>query len=1053
MQKLVEACFTHSRTILSILTLVFIAGVVAYKDIPKESAPDVKIPLIFVKLRLEGVSPQDAERLLVRPMEVKLRGIEGIKEMKSSTFQDGGNVVLEFSAGFDSDKALSDVRNKVDEAKADLPADADEPTVTEVSFSLFPVLVVHLSGDVPRRTLYKLAKDLQDGIEGQVSSVLEAKVVGDREDAVEVIIDPKRLEGYNLSTIDTLNLIKRNNVLVTAGAIDTGNGKFSIKVPGLIESVKDLLDLPLLATENSVVKVSDIATVRRTYKDATGYARLFGTPAVSVEVSKRTGENILETVEKVRNVVTDISKDWPKAIQVDFSQDESNKIRDMISDLQNNLIAAVILVMLVMVIAMGWRSAVLVGIAVPGAFLMGVLVIASLGFTLNLVVLFSLILSVGMLVDGAIIVSEFADRLMVAGKSSFEAFLEASKRMAWPVFTSVGTTLVVFLPLLFWPGVVGQFMKFLPITLLATLSSSILMALIFVPTIGSLVGRVSKSVSKTTLSSIQATESGDLNQVEGFTRKYLDVLEKALEHPGKVIMACLFIVFVAQALYNTFGKGVEFFPNIEPDTVLIKIRARGNLSVEEKDALVKNIEAKITDMKDFKSIYTNTDFAQGGDGNFKRGELQEDVIGTITLEFIDWDFRDSVDEILKRVEKRIMDTPGVMIEFFKNKPGPPARKPLQLQIASKYPELLDLALPQVRGFFESMDGVMNVEDNKSIPGIEWILTVDRAQALKFGADISIIGSTIKLVSNGIIVDTYRPNDVRDEVDIIIRFPEEYRTLDQLDRIKVRTNKGLVPVSIFVKKAIKPKVSTVNRSDGRRVYLVKADVRPDILADEKLKEIQAWLDTRPLNPNVTASFKGEEEDKRETSQFLMRAFGIALFSIAIILVTQFNSFFSMGLVLSSILFSTVGMFLGLLITGQAFSIVMCGIGVIALSGIIVSNNILLIDTFDHLKSKYNDRREVILRAGAQRLRPVVLTQLTTGLGLLPIMLGLNINFIERSISHGAPSTQWWIQLSTCIVFGVVFASPLTLIVTPCALMLRENFRAWRKGSKNSGKRAA
>lgn len=1043
MPKLIEACFTHSRTIISILVLIFISGTSAYIDIPKESAPDVKIPIIFIKLRLEGVSPEDSERLLVRPMEVKLRSIEGVKEMKSTAFQDGASIVLEFSAGFNSDKALSDVREKVDQAKADIPEDADEPIINEVNVSLFPVMVIHLSGEVPRRTLYRMAKDLQDAIEGQVSTVLEAKIVGDREDAVEVIIDPKRLEGYNLSPIDTLALIRRNNLLVTAGSIDTGQGRFSLKVPGVIETAQDLLSLPLVATKNSVVKVSDIAEVRRTYKDPTGYARHFGEPAVSIEVSKRTGENILETVAAVREVAMEIAKDWPKAVTIEFTQDQSTRIKDMIGDLQNNLVAAIILVMIVIVISMGWRSAILVGVAVPGAFLSGILIIAIMGFTLNIVVLFSLILSVGMLVDGAIIVAEYADRKMIAGQTPFQAYLTASQRMAWPVFTSIGTTLVVFLPLLFWPGIVGQFMKFLPITLLATLSSSILMALIFVPTLGSVFGKVSKSLSKESQYSIEATESGDLKDTEGLTRKYILLLDKALSHPGKVILGCLVIVFLAQFIYNKFGKGVEFFPDIDPDTVIIKVRARGNLSVDEKDALVRKVENKILGIKSLKSIYTNTDIGSGnGQTAFKGQSLQEDVIGLITLEFVDWDKREKVDVILEEIEKRISPIPGILVEFFKNKPGPPSDKPIQLQIASAQPELLEGARRQVISFLESLDDVINIEDNKPIPGIEWVLTVDRAQALKFGADISLIGSTIKFVSNGIIVDTYRPNDVRDEVDIIVRFPETYRTLDQLNRIKVRTSQGLVPISSFVKSTIQPKFATLNRSDGKRAYIIKADVKAGILADEKLQQLQKWLSTRPLNPKVIATFKGEEEDKQETSEFLSKAFGIALFSIAIILVTQFNSFFSMFLVLSSVIFSTVGMFFGLLITGQAFSIVMCGIGVIALSGIIVSNNILLIDTFDQIKGQYSNIREVILRTGGQRLRPVILTQLTTALGLLPIMLGLNIDFLGRNIDHGAPTTQWWIQLSTCIVVGVIFASPLTLIVTPCALMLRENFRRWR-----------
>lgn len=1040
MAVLIETCFRHSRAVLAVLTLLLIAGFVTWQTIPKESTPDIKIPLIYISLTLEGIAPEDAERLLLRPTENKVRSIEGIKELKATAYQGGANLILKFTAGFNSDKALRDVREKVDEAKSDLPMETREPVVKEINLSLFPVLAIHLSGNVPQRKLFELARDLRDQIESRVHSVLEVLVVGDRLDVVEVIADPQRLEAYNLSPVETVNLIKRNNTLVTVGAIDTGKGNFSLKVPGVVENVENLMALPLLATPQSVVTIGDVAQVRRTYKDATGYSRHFGKPAITLEVSKRTGENILDTIAKVHAVVEDVAKDWPSTVHIDYSQDESKKIRNMIADLQNNLIAAVLLVFMVMVVALGIRSSLLVGIAVPGSFLMGVLIIAFLGYTLNIVVLFSLILSVGMLVDGAIIVVEYADRKMIHGMSAFEAYLTATRRMTGSVFSSIGIILVVFLPLLFWPGVVGQFMKFMPITLIATLFSSILMALIFIPTIGSFMGRVSSSLSGESLRTVELIESGDLRQIKGLTGKYLGILEKALNHPGKVIVGCCMLIYVAQTAYNRFGKGVEFFPEIEPEIALVKVRARGNLSVAEKDALVFSVEKKILDVQGVASLYSNTDV---GPGHSNDSDLQEDVIGLITLEFKEWRYRQSVETILKDVQNRIGDIPGLYVEIMKQKKGPSGEKPLQVQISSAFPELLDPARQTLVDFFATLQGVTNVEDNKSVPGIEWVLTVDRGEALKFGADISLIGSTIKLLSNGMIVDTYRPNDVRDEVDILVRFSKAYRSLDQLHRIKVRTPKGLVPISHFVTYATHPKVNTLKRSDGKRVYLIRADVLPGVLVGDKIKEIQEFLKKHPLNSKVSVHFKGEEEDRQETSQFLGRAFGIAICSIAIILLAQFNSFFSMMVIMSSVLYSTVGMFFGLLITHQAFSIVMCGIGAIALSGIIVSNNILMMVTFDDLKLRYHDIREAILRTCAERLRPIVLTKLTAGLGLLPIMLGLNLNFAERIITHGEPSTQWWIQLSTCIVTGIAFASPLTLIVTPCILMLRENYRRKRQ----------
>lgn len=1039
MERFIEACFHHSRAVISILILLVLMGLSTYLVIPRESAPDVKIPIIYIQLHLEGISPEDAERLLIKPVETKVRSIEGIKEMKSNAYQSGANIILEFRAGFNADKARLDVREKVDDAKSNLPSDAKEPVIKEVNVSLFPVLAVHLSGHVPNRTLYQLAENIRDTVEARIPSVLEAAIVGNREDVVEIVIDPEKLDGYGLSTQETLSIIRRNNVLVSAGAIDTGKGKFSIKVPGLIENVEDLANFPLITSGDSVVRIQDVATVRRTYKDPTGYARLNGTPSVSVEISKRTGENILETVEAVQRVISDLSKEWPKSVKISFTQDESTRIKTQISDLQNNLIAAVLLVMIVMVLSMGWRSSLLVSISIPGAFLIGVLVIGFLGYTLNIVVLFSLILAVGLLVDGAIIVVEYADRQMVCGKSKREAYLEASKYMAWPVFSSTATILVVFLPLLFWPGVVGQFMKFLPITLIATLAASFFMAMVFIPTIGSLVGKVSTSIGNEISRNIELVEAGPLKNLTGLTRKYVDYLSISLNHPFKTIGGVIVLIVFTQQLYYHFGKGIEFFPDIEPDTAVIKIRARGNLSVQEKDNIVQTVEKKVLGIPGIKTAYSNTDIRQGGGGKSMGAPLQEDVIGLITLEFDDWQKREKVDVILRELDKKLKHIQGIFIEFQKNKPGPSTDKPIQIQLSSDNPQLLEDARLKILQHLKSMKGLTNIEDDKPIPGIEWVYRVDRAQALKFGTDISLIGSLIKLATNGMKVDVYRPNDVRDEVDILARYPEKYRTLDRLASLKIQTPHGLVPLTTFVKETTEPKFDTLKRSDGKRAYLIKADVEHGILADEKIKLINQWLKKNPLSPKVSALFKGEEEDKKETGVFLLKSFVVAICAIAVILTIQFNSFFNMALVLSSITFSTIGMFFGLLVTNQAFSIVMCGIGTIALAGIIVNNNIILIDTFERIKGQYSDVKEALLRTGAQRLRPVILTKLTTALGLLPIQLGLDIGFIERHIQHGGPSTQWWIQLATCLIFGILFASPLTLFVTPCALLLREKYK--------------
>ena len=528
MNALIRASFSRSRTVLLALVLILVAGVQAYREIPKEADPDVSIPIVYVLMTHDGISPEDAERLLVRPMEQQLRRVEGVKEMTATAGEGSASVTLEFEAGIDIDEALADVREGADIAKADLPEETDEPLVYEVNLALFPVLVVTLSGDLPERSLLKLARDLEKRLES-LPNVLDVEIGGERERLLEIVIDPLLVESYGLQLQDLLNLVSRNNRLVAAGNLDTGEGRFAVKVPGVFETAADLLNLPVKVDGDRVVTVGDVATVKSTFKDAEGFARVNGRPALALEVSKRIGANIIDTVEQVRNLVAAEQPNWPANVEVGFLQDKSDNIEDMLLDLQNNVLSAIILVMIVVVAALGLRSAGLVGLAVPGSFLTGILVLYTLGLTVNIVVLFALILAVGMLVDGAIVVTEYADRKMIEGLARKDAYFAAAKRMAWPITASTATTLAAFMPLLFWPGIVGEFMKFLPITLLATLTASLAMALIFVPNIGALVGRADKDARSA--ASLALVEKGDLDQLKGFTGFYVRMLRRFSRYP------------------------------------------------------------------------------------------------------------------------------------------------------------------------------------------------------------------------------------------------------------------------------------------------------------------------------------------------------------------------------------------------------------------------------------------------------------------------------------------------------------------------------------------
>src|SRR3954449_1666191 len=558
MSRFIDYAIDHAR--LTIATLIFLlgAGLVAYVTIPKEAEPDIKIPIIYVQLSQRGISPEDSERLLLRPVETQLKSVGNVKEMRSTAFEGGGFVLLEFEAGFDSKSALADVRAKVDTAKHDLPRDVDEPQVLEVNLSLYPVIVVGLSGDVPERTLLRIARMAKNALE-QAPGVLSAELRGARDEAVDVIIDPTLIKSYGLS-IDQLGQITSSfNTLIAAGAIEGESGRFAVKVPSLFEKPQDVLKVPVIASANATVTLSDIAQVKPTFKDATSITRVNGRPAMTIEVSKRTGANLIQTVDAVKYVVGELQKTWPESVHVTFTQDKSKVIRQMLGDLQNSVATGVLLVAIIILFVLGFRASLFIGIAIPASFLAGVLGLQLAGLTVNIVVLFSLILAVGMLVDDAIIVSEFAERRMAEGMPPKEAYSMAAKRMAGPVIAATATRVAAFSPLLFWPGVVGQFMKYLPITLIATLSASLAVALFFTPTLGSLLGKAAPVHDK------DATRDGP----------YMRTVRLAIRHPGTTLALAVFLLIAVQTAYGKFGRGVEFFPNVEPDFGQVIVHGRG----------------------------------------------------------------------------------------------------------------------------------------------------------------------------------------------------------------------------------------------------------------------------------------------------------------------------------------------------------------------------------------------------------------------------------------------------------------------------------------------
>jgi len=1037
MKALIAAAFSRTRTVLLGFVLLLVFGVAAYQAIPKEAEPDVAIPVVFVSLIHEGISPEDAERLLLKPMEKELQSVEGLDELRAVALEGYAYLRLDFEAGFDPDQAVREVREQVDQARPELPPATEEPVVQEVDTSLFPVLTLGLSGPVAERSLVRMARELRDDLE-TLPGVLEVAISGMREDVLEVLVDPLVMETYNLSYERLYQLIQRNNQLVAAGAMDTGAGRLVVKVPGVLETFRDVMRLPVKATGGTTVAFEDVAVVRRTYKDPDSFARVNGQPALALEIRKRTDANIIETVAAARRVIAEHRERWPGSVRTDVMQDKSADVRDLLGDLQNNVLSAVVLVMIVVVGALGLRSGVLTGLAIPGAFLTGVLALWALGSDMNIVVLFTLIMVVGMLVDGAIVVVELADRNLGAGLSPAEAYRAAAQRMAWPVTSAVATTMAVFVPLLFWPGIVGEFMRYLPLTVLLTLAASLLMALLAVPVLGGTLGRGG------------ASGVGLGPATEGRVgRAYRRLLARAVAHPGWALGASLAVLVAAYAGYGAFGKGVMFFADIEPDYVQVQVSARADRSIHEKDALVRRVEARVAAAPGIATVYSRTLNAAEArqDPN-----LAEDVIGVVSVELAEWGTRPPAGEILAELRRRTKDLPGLRIEVREQEQGPSQGKPVQIELRADRPANLVPAVQRVRAAMAAVDGFTDVADSRPVPGVEWRLSVDRQQAVQYGADVALLGAAVQMVTRGYRVGTYRPEDTDEEVDIRVRFPFDERNLERLQQLRVPTEGGMVPIGNFVSLQPAPKVGTIERKNGRRMRVVSADVAEGELVAERVAALQQRLAATGLPEGVRLRVAGEDEDRREAAAFLSQAFLIAVFLMALILVTQFNSLYQAGLVLSAIVLSSAGLLLGLLIRGEPFSVVMSGVGMIALAGVVVNNNIVLIDAYNEYRAEGRSPADAALAAGTIRFRPVVLTAATTVLGLLPMVFELNLDILHREVEVGSPSTQWWVQLATSIAGGLTFATVLTLVVTPALLVLGARVAAWlrqhRPGARGS-----
>ena len=1033
MINIIDYIMAARRTVVFLMMIVISIGLLTYINIAKDAEPDIDIPLIYIGVAHQGISPEDAERLIVKPLENQLKTIEGLEDMMATAVNGFGSVMLEFDIKFDKDKALGDVREKVDMVKSKLPSDAEEPVVIEFNMAEMPTLVISLSGDVPDRTLFYHAKRLQTKIEA-IPGILEAPITGDREDLMEILVSPSKLENYNISLMDLIKSITSNNRLVAAGSIDKGQGKFSIKVPAVYESAQDVYNLVIFSSGEGTVTLGDVAEIRKTYKDTESYARVNGKPAVALQIKKRIGENVLDINKIVRKESKKYTDNLSENIKIDFTSDNSDYILEMLSSLQAAVINAIVSVMILIIAALGIRSALMVGISIPTSFLLAITILGATGGYINMMVMFGLLVSVGLLVDGSIVMVEYADRKMAEGLNRLDAYTQSYKRMLWPIVSSTATTLAAFLPLILWPGVSGEFMKWMPFMVSLVLISSLFSALIFIPVMGSLFGKTEQT------NITKLNQNFDVKQLTGYTKVYVKILSRLIKAPIVTIVSSIIIVAILFNLYTNFNAGARYSVEGDTNQMTVHVIARGNLSPSQKLTLALEVEDTVRSVKGIKTASTIIGGGSVDQMIMSDAESRSDEIAMMMIELNPVQERRHADILREEILKKTSSIPGIFVEAYKIERKPESGKDIQLELTSSNNTELAKVTEKLSNKLKTMDGVIEVDDTRSLPGIEWVIKVDRELAGKYGVDVSIIGAIVQLVTNGILVDKYRPDDSEDEVDIRVRFPKEYRQLEQFDQLRIPTPDGAVPLSNFVKRIPQQRVSSIDRENGSRILKVRANTSIDpvtgkkILPFNKNLEISDWIKSQNFSNQVNIKFAGTNEDGEESAAFLGRAMLGALFLMFVILLTQFNSFYQAAITLSTVVLSTVGALTGLLITGQVFSVIMSGLGIVSLAGIIVNNSIVLIDTYNRLKDDEVDPIETIIHSAAQRLRPILLTTATTMIGLTPVALQITIDWFGRSIEFGGLMSAWWVPFSTAVIWGLGFSSLLTLFLIPTLLAL-------------------
>lgn len=1029
---MIEKMLSQSKFILVMMVFLFACGIWTFYVIPKESNPDVKVPIIQVSVVMRGISADDAERLILRPMEKRLKGISNVKKITSRAINSMASIAVEFDAGFDVKIALTRVKDKIDEAKADLPAGSEVPIVKEIDFSKFPVLNVALYGDLDEKYLIEAARLFKKKIE-TIPNVLEVNVIGDRKDLLEIFINPNTFVKHKITPNNLNTIVDMNNRIVPGGFLENQISSSSVNVDSVLKTTKDVENMPILVRGNDIVKIHDIGNVNKAFIEMQSMARVNAKPAIVLEVSKRYGTNIIETIDAVKFAVAELQSVIDKNIKIEFSRDKSDNIKESLSDLGNNVLFAVILVLIVVINQIGQKQGFIVGMSVPISFFIGVMAIDFLGYTLNMVVLFALILASGMIVDASIIVVEYADRLINSGENPKSAYAKAASRMSIPVLSATIGIIIVYLPLLFWPGIIGQFMKFIPITIIGVLAASIVSALIFVPILGSIFTKLEKNERFDKLEEfLKLSEHGDVTAITGFTGIYVKYLNKVLGMPKKFIVITIAGFFLSIVIFKTFGNGAEFFPSIEASNIQVVVHSGGNISTSEKMRILQSVESNLIEIADdFKLIYLKL-FGNTGPQSTM---YSDDTIGVFDISLQDWYVRDKSDTIAKRISEKLSNFSGGSIEVLQEKAGPRAGdKKIQIEITSNFK---DKALDVMKKIFDKIEIDKEIVDlSNSLPSTKTKLNFNfnKSLALKNGIDTNTFGNIIKMCTNGARITSFRPDYSEDIVDIVLKIPDKFCSIQNILEFKVFNGTTVVPIGAFTTVDYSEDIYVIQKIDGNVAFTISANVGHGINVGQKVSEIKDLIKQMQIDNDVFVKFAGEDVDKQETGNFLVKAFATAIFLKIAILIAQFNSIYYALIVMSAVILSIIGVLLGLVVTGKSFGIVMCGLGVISLAGIVVSNNIILIDTYQKFVQNGMELKEAILRTCVQRLRPILMTSTTTLAGLIPMIFNFSIDFFDIKVVYNSPSGQWWEQLSTTIGGGLLFATIFTLFLTPCCLIL-------------------